>query len=294
MFCTECARALQIFCKLARMIQLLALNFVLICWRRDVSWWLSFSATKPPTNSKAIQLIRSSNSRVSNRGQVAESTTFQDEVANLNREIDDLLKLKNYAEVIALHLKTCCVALDQCFQVHYDGHLGHSQFWEYLDCFSFAKVSNDSSDRDRSRKINYICRQYLEKVSNMLQLAGLENPKSSPPIKHPAFRDQIMQRFKGDDPVFEGIPISNLSANWTEESHVILIKILKNGLVKSAQGLFEESSAQPPIHPNIFHLMKDNRSSFPTLSACKCSIQPSFCSWHKALQHLFHATASQL
>lgn len=130
------------------------------------------------------------------------TSSIDAEVKNLNEEVSYLTRLQKLTEVSILHLRVCCSALDQCIKVHNDEHLGHVQLWELLNQW---RIGSNLSSSDRSR-LKHICRQYLEKVSSLLLLAGIpvksHSPsfdaisKNIPRIKHTAFYDQMLYHFK--------------------------------------------------------------------------------------------------
>lgn len=172
---------------------------------RDVAWWLSISESSPPPR-VASAISRGPQDPVAQNETTRTTQSVRAEVENLNEEVMYLLRFQNFLEVTNLHLKSCCNALDQCSQVHNDEHLGHVQFWEFLN--KHAAEPHKIPPTDRSR-MKHICRQYLEKVSNLFLLAGIpvrppqgtsstfeKISKNVPQIKYPAFRDQMMYRFK--------------------------------------------------------------------------------------------------
>jgi hypothetical protein len=168
---------------------------------RDVAWWLSISESTPPPRVAPV-ISRGPQASVAQ----IETRSVRAEVENLNEEVLYLLRFQNFLEVTILHLKSCRNALDQCSQVHYDEHLGHVQFWEFLNKHATEPYNIPPTDRSRMK---HICRQYLEKVSNLFLLAGVpvrppqgssstfeKVSKNVPQIKYSAFRDQMMYRFK--------------------------------------------------------------------------------------------------
>jgi hypothetical protein len=229
-----------------------------------VSWWLSFKETAASSKllpTAATPVPVPSISRISTR-------SINAEVANLNEEILYLLRLQSLVEIASLHLKICCGALEQCVKVHNDEHLGHVQLWELLN----LHCGKDDMKGDRSR-IKHICRLYLEKVSNLLLLAGGAALSSSqfqaisahaPRIKYLAFRDQMLHRFKDSWNVnvhgdwedsmhssprcFSGSFPRDLSADWTLESAKLLQDVLAR-LCDHSIALFPESKAKKSFDP---------------------------------------------
>lgn len=139
------------------------------------------------------------------------TTSFSEEVANMEKEILYLHRLQNLFEVTILHMKICVNALHQLHKVHYDEHLGHVQLWEFLQ-------KNDLKG-DLSR-VKHICRQYIEKISNVLLLAGVSTKadfdfiaSKVPPIKYLAFRDQMMHRFSG---TWNTVQTTHTSRGWKD------------------------------------------------------------------------------
>jgi hypothetical protein len=246
-----------------------------VCFRRDVSWWLSFKETPASFKQPATPtLVAPSVSRISTRGISAE-------VANLNEEILYLLRLQSLVEIASLHLKICHGALEQCLKVHDDRQFGHVQFWELLN----LHCGKADMKGDRSR-IKHICRLYLEKVSNLLLLAGgldssIEFSAISahvPRIKYSAFRDQMMYRFKDSwnvnvhkvwEDSMNSTPrccqgeFSGLTADWTHASATLLQDVLAR-LCDHSIALFPESktknSPDPMRQAGILPLINSSKS----------------------------------
>jgi hypothetical protein len=219
------------------------------------------------------------------------------EVANLNEEISYLLRLQSLVEVTSLHLKMCCSALDQCLKVHNDVHLGHVPLWEFLNTLR----SKGEIKGDRSR-MKHICRHYLEKVSNLLFLAGFRSiSKNLPPIKYLDFRDQMIYRFKDSWNVVVSVPKKKewsdsiqkgdtsgcclgdfpnaLSANWTPEAGKLFQDVLGR-LYDHSAALFLDSVKPDPIkQAGILHLINASKESsqMASLASCERIFVQRFC-----------------
>ncbi len=224
------------------------------------------------------------------------------EVANLNEEISYLLRVQNLVEVTSLHLKMCCSALDQCVKVHNDEHFGHIPLWGFLNTYrSKGEIKGDRS------QMKHICRHYLEKVSNLLLLAGFRSTsKNVQPIKYMDFRDQMMHRFKDSWNVSVSVSKNKewldsiqkgdtsgcclgdfpnaLSANWTLEASKLFQDVLGR-LYDHSAALFLDSVKPDPIkQAGILQLI--NASKVPSeqmasFASCERVFVQRFCtaSW---------------
>lgn len=220
----------------------------------------------------------------------------------MKEEVCYLLRLQKLIEVTILHLKMCRSALDQCIKVHNDPHLGHVQFWELLNHW---RTGSNLSVTDRSR-LKHICRQYLEKVSNLILLAGIPVKQPSPSfdaisryttrIKYTAFRDQMMYHFKDSwnttgrtwtDSIHASVTSSSdtshcccgnldlIGSDWTKDAGILFQDILGR-LHDHSCGLFPQGSksaskSDPIKQAGILKLINAYRGSldFITFSSCK-------------------------
>jgi hypothetical protein len=229
------------------------------------------------------------------------TSSINDEVKHLNLEVSYLMRLQKLVEVTILHLKMCRGALDQCKKVHDDEHKGHVQLWELLDQL---RHHAPLSAADRSL-LKHICRQYLEKISNLFLLAGIPAKvakvatfdtisKGLPRIKYTAFRDQMMYHFKDcwgtrgnvwTDAIHKrdtstccvgNIDFTAISSDWTKDSGILFQDVLGR-LHDHSIDLFLSPTPPSPNHPDpirqagVLKLIKGSQD-FTTLSAGTNSI----------------------
>jgi hypothetical protein len=233
--------------------------------------------------------------------QSSATSSINDEVKHLNLEVTYLVRLQKLVEVTILHLKMCRGALDQCIKVHVDEHLGHVQLWELLDQL---RRSIDLSAADRSR-LKHICRQYLEKISNLFLLAGIPAKvvkaaatfDTNPRIKYAAFRDQMMYHFKDcwstngnvwTDALHKrdtstccvgNVDFTAISSDWTKDCGILFQDVLGR-LHDHSIDLFLSPTPPSPNHPDpirqagVLKLINAFKGSqdFTTLSAGTNSI----------------------
>jgi len=164
-----------------------------------VAWWLSDYTTTldPGPVAKQAPIPTMNLTKVPTNP----AKYIQQEVQKLNEEVSYLFRLQNLTEVTRLHLRTCCSALDQCVKVHIDKNLGHVQLWELLQQLQNAPPH---LTKIQCSQLKHLCMQYREKLSNLIVLAGVPvQPRVKllsfsdlPRINYPAFRDQMIHRFK--------------------------------------------------------------------------------------------------
>ncbi len=242
-----------------------------------MAWWLSSSES-----TQASTVLKSAASNDLLQSSVASSINA--EVNNLNDEVSYLLRLQKLIEMTILHLKMCCDALDQCIKVHNDGHLGHVQLWQLLnDWRSDSKLS--ATDRSRMK---HICRQYLEKASNLFLLAGIpvKPPfisfdavsKNIPRIKYAAFREQMMYHFKDN--------WSTTGHTWTDSINAAAstnpmdtsqcccgnLDLVGSDWTRDAGVLFQDVLGR--LHDHSFTLFPRDSKSAPNSNSSKADPKP--------------------